>query len=68
MAEPKALISAQQKADIMEKIAEQKITIEKLRAVVVASKAAGMDIGEIERAIKQSDTMMAVLQKLVDGT
>ena len=68
MAERVPLISAQQKADITEKMTEQEIILTKLRAVVEASKAAGMETTEIDRAVKQAETMIAVLKKLVEGS
>jgi hypothetical protein len=68
MADRTPLISLAQKADITEKLAEQKINLSKLRAVVEASKAAGMETIELDRAVKQGETMISVLEKLVQET
>ena len=64
MANEVKIMSDSQKEELVLKIAEQEMNIAKLRAVVEASKAAGMEMIEVERAIKQGENMIAVLKKL----
>jgi len=64
MANEVKIMSDSQKEELVLKIAEQEMNIAKLRAVVEASKAAGMEMIEVERAIKQGENMISVLKKL----